>query len=187
MNAKDKTTAALLCFFLGGISAHRFYVGKPASAFAQAALAVGGAIVMVTSVMATPSNDVGGVIGIFALIGGVLWIIFDFVMILLGRFTDGAGNSIGKSQPRTEPMNHGVASPHRVQQRILLTAKQQGGLVGPTEVAMRAGIDIDEAKRYLEGLVDKGHAEIQLRKDGALVYVFPELLTEEKRNELDRL
>ena len=84
-------------------------------------------------------------------------------------------------------MNHEAPNPQRIQQRILLTAKQQGGFVSPTEVAMRAGIGIDDAKQHLEGLVDKGHADLQLRKDGALVYVFPDLLTDEKRDELDRL
>ena len=59
----------LLCFFLGGLGIHRFYVGKTGTGIAQL-LTCGGC-------------------GIWALI--------DFVMILLGNFTDAEGNVI-KSQ-----------------------------------------------------------------------------------------
>ena len=63
---KSKLTAALLCWFLGVLGAHRFYVGKTGSAIAQL-LTCGGC-------------------GIWALI--------DFIMILLGNFTDADGNPL---------------------------------------------------------------------------------------------
>ena len=34
-------------------------------------------------------------------------------------------------------------------------------------------------------MVDQGHAELRARNDGTLVYVFPDLLTAEKRAEFD--
>jgi TM2 domain-containing membrane protein YozV len=58
--------AFLLCFFLGWAGAHRFYVGK-----------IGTGILMLFT---------GGVLG-------VLWLI-DFIMIIVGAFTDKAGNKI---------------------------------------------------------------------------------------------
>ncbi len=57
---KQKIVALLLCFFLGALGAHRFYVGKTGSAVAQL-LTCGG-------------------LGIWALI--------DLIMIALGKFTD---------------------------------------------------------------------------------------------------
>ena len=63
ISPKSKTTALLLCFFLGSFGAHRFYVGK-----------AGTGILWLLTV---------GFCGIGTLI--------DFIMLLLGNFKDGAG------------------------------------------------------------------------------------------------
>jgi TM2 domain-containing membrane protein YozV len=63
-SSKSKITAALLCFFLGALGVHRFYVGKTGT----------GIIWLLTL----------GCVGIGALV--------DFIMILIGKFTDKEGN-----------------------------------------------------------------------------------------------
>jgi len=60
---KKRLVALLLCFFLGGLGVHRFYVGKTGSGVAQL-LTLGG-------------------LGIWALI--------DLIMILCGKFSDKEG------------------------------------------------------------------------------------------------
>ena len=66
MQSKSKLVAALLCFFLGEFGIHRFYVGK-----------VGSGVVQLLT---------GGGCGIWALI--------DFIMIIIGSFTDADGNKL---------------------------------------------------------------------------------------------
>lgn len=63
---KSKVTAALLCFFLGAIGVHRFYVGKVGTGVAQ----------------------------LFTLGGLGIWALIDFIMILTGSFTDANGKKL---------------------------------------------------------------------------------------------
>jgi TM2 domain-containing membrane protein YozV len=59
----------VLCFFAGFLGVHRFYVGKVGSGIAQ-----------------------------LLTFGGLgFWILWDFIQICRGRFTDSAGNAITNS------------------------------------------------------------------------------------------
>ena len=68
MSDKSRTVAALLCFFLGALGVHRFYAGK-----------IGTGIVWLLTL---------GCFGIGVLV--------DFIMILVGKFTDKDGKVIEK-------------------------------------------------------------------------------------------
>jgi len=57
---------------------------------------------------------------------------------------------------------------------ILKTAKDNQGIVTPSEVAVESGLSIDQAKRALEKLVSNGHADIRISKNGNMVYFFQE-------------
>lgn len=65
VSKKKKLVALLLCFFLGGLGIHRFYVGK-----------VGTGILQIVTI--------GGFFGI--------WVLIDLIMIILGKFSDKEGN-----------------------------------------------------------------------------------------------
>jgi hypothetical protein len=66
---------------------------------------------------------------------------------------------------------------------ILRTAKKNGGVATPGEVALEGDIPIEEAKKALERLVSGGYADIRVRKSGAIVYVFTEFLQDESQFE----
>jgi TM2 domain-containing membrane protein YozV len=68
MGTKGFVPAILLCFFLGALGAHRFYVGK-----------IGTGILMLLT------------------LGGLgIWALIDFVMIVIGKFTDKEGNALAR-------------------------------------------------------------------------------------------
>jgi TM2 domain-containing membrane protein YozV len=66
---KSWLVALLLCFFLGFLGIHRFYVGK-----------VGTAILQIITF--------GGFFGI--------WVLIDFIMIAIGKFTDKQGQALAR-------------------------------------------------------------------------------------------
>lgn len=66
---------------------------------------------------------------------------------------------------------------------ILRTAKKNGGVATPGEVALEGDIPIHEAKKALEQLVSGGYADIRVRKSGAIVYVFTEFLQDDTQFE----
>ena len=59
---------------------------------------------------------------------------------------------------------------------ILKLAKENKGIITVSDVALRADISIEEAKNHLETLLSKGFVELRVRKSGALVYVFPDMM-----------
>lgn len=65
---KSRAAAAILCFLLGGLGIHRFYVGK-----------IGSAILQIISCC------------VFI---GFIWVIVDFIMIIVGSFTDSNGKPL---------------------------------------------------------------------------------------------
>ena len=66
MSDKKMVTACLLCFFLGGLGIHRFYVGKAGT----------------------------GILMILTLGGLGIWVIIDLVMIVTGGFKDSEGKDL---------------------------------------------------------------------------------------------
>ena len=65
---KSRLVALLLCWFLGWLGLHRFYVGKTGT----------------------------GILMIVTFGGFGLWILFDLIMIIIGSFTDVEGRTVFK-------------------------------------------------------------------------------------------
>ncbi len=68
---------------------------------------------------------------------------------------------------------------------ILKTAKANQGVVTPSEVALESGMSIDQAKNALEKLVNKGHAELRVNRNGNMVYFFSEFYKYDSHPDLE--
>lgn len=77
--------------------------------------------------------------------------------------------------PPTMPPGARPAEPAEpLERRILKAAQKGGGAVTPAQVALEAGCTLDEAKAQLDGMSKKGHCELRISQNGALIYVFPD-------------
>lgn len=79
MSSKSKSTTFLLCYFLGALGVHRFYLGK----------LITGLLMLLT----------GG--------GLMLWWILDLYLIATGRLKDKQGNDLSVAQPYADRPNAG--------------------------------------------------------------------------------
>jgi TM2 domain-containing membrane protein YozV len=69
--------ALLLCLFLGSLGVHRFYVGQTKTGVTMLLLVLLGSWIF----------------GLGAIVAWI-WAIIDLINIIIGKFTDGAGNVI---------------------------------------------------------------------------------------------
>lgn len=155
---------AYLLWFISGFGAlgfHRFYLGKIPT----------GLLWMLT----------GGL--------GMFGAIYDFItlprQVAEANLREELRNSLNSSRSDNfqnlnwryaEDGQARIVSKNNIEQTILRLAKQNRGIVSASELALEGSISLDEAKEALEKLVDKGHAELRVRKTGTLVYTFPEFM-----------
>ena len=157
---------AYLLWALGGfgtLGLHRFYLRKPGT----------------------------GVL--WLLTGGVLWIGAVVDLFRLPRLVDEA-NVLARHRaelaaPRPATFAPSTQPQESLEQAILRVAKENGGLVSPSAVATSGNWTLDETKSYLDGMVDKGHAELRPTRSGtpSVVYVIPDFLTDGTRGQLEDL
>ena len=84
VSPKSKMTAALLAFFLGSLGIHRFYAGKIGTGIVLLLLTIIGYVTIFV------------VVGYFLLSAVGIWVLIDFIMILMGKFKDKNGLLITK-------------------------------------------------------------------------------------------
>ena len=61
----------------------------------------------------------------------------------------------------------------------LRVAKANRGAVSAPDLALEAGIGIDAAKKFLEELAKKGHAEMRVCQNGSLIFIISEFSGDE--------
>ncbi|MBN2531469.1 MAG: TM2 domain-containing protein [Spirochaetales bacterium] len=72
-----------------------------------------------------------------------------------------------------------------IEKIILKTAKKNDGIVTSSEVALNGEISLDQAKEYLEKLAKKGFAEMRVKKNGVIVFCFPEFMQETRTSDFE--
>jgi hypothetical protein len=70
-----------------------------------------------------------------------------------------------------QPKKPSVAS---IEKQILLTAKEENGVVTPALIALKTELSIQEAEKKLDEMAQSGYTMMQIRENGRIEYEFPE-------------
>ena len=69
---------------------------------------------------------------------------------------------------------------------ILRVAKANHGIASPAEIALEGNLSTDAAREQLDALVNKGIGDVRVRRNGSLVYAFPDFLDEQGSADLEQ-
>ncbi|GHV83887.1 hypothetical protein AGMMS50212_12270 [Spirochaetia bacterium] len=160
---------AYLLWFLSGFGVlgfHRFYLGKPLSA-----------------ILFMCTGGLAGIGSIYDLITLGSQVNEANVLLAIRDNSKYQSNYQNVNDGNWRYVNDGDAhfvhendKKDSVERRILKLARRKQGILTASETALEANITLDEAKKQLELLVTRGHAEMRIRKSGTMVFTFPEFM-----------
>ncbi|MFP4329383.1 MAG: TM2 domain-containing protein [Spirochaetaceae bacterium] len=151
---------------VGVAGLHRFYLGKPLS----------GIVFLMT----------GGLFGF-----GTIYDAFTMSsQVREAEIEDRLSRPIGYDEDgdyviRVSRSGDPSGRPEDLEHIILRTAKESGGVVSPTGIALEARVSVEDAKEQLENMVRGGFVELKVKKSGHIVYVVPDFLTRAAEAELE--
>ena len=70
---------------------------------------------------------------------------------------------------------------------ILCTAKEHNGVASPAIVSLEADVNLEAARKALDALVSQGFAEMRVTPSGGIVFLFPDLVSDEDNLDLEDL
>jgi len=118
---------------------------------------------------------------IFTVAFGIAWAVTDIVWLAFPMLFAGVLPMVEgirrlyaarSSKPVvTRPKKPGVAW---VEKQILLTAKEENGVVTPALIALKTELSIQEAEKKLDEMAQSGYTMMQIRENGRIEYEFPE-------------
>ncbi len=79
----------------------------------------------------------------------------------------------------------GSGKKESLEQIILKTARNNRGVVTPSTIAVESGKTLDEVKKNLDTLVEKGYADLKVTRSGTLVYFFGEFAGSDPHPDLE--
>jgi hypothetical protein len=81
----------------------------------------------------------------------------------------------------TTPKIDAKSAAARGEKTVLRVARDKGGRVTPSLVALESDLSVEDAEKALDDLAKKGHASIIVREDGRIEYEFIEFLPVQDR------
>jgi hypothetical protein len=159
----SKPFAYLLWLFsgFGWLGLHRFYLRKP-----------------FTGILWALTGGLGGLGSIYDLLTlGLQVNRANLELALFNQMWQHGG--YGGTRYAEDASSRVIRDNASIERTALRVAKANRGAVSAAELALEAGIEIDAAKKVLEELARKGHAEMRIRRNGTLVFIIHEFSEDE--------
>jgi len=107
---------------------------------------------------------------------GAVFVVFP----ILGGLRRVAREVSDSGQRRREALEAAQAQEreHRdtLEKQVIRVAHERRGVVTPALVVLHTDLRLEEAEKVLETLAARGHAQMRIKDNGTIDYVFPELL-----------
>lgn len=108
---------------------------------------------------------------------GTWWFVFPMVFAGILPLVEGLRRLGRERQLRVDgTQREALRSTASAEKQILLTAKEEKGIVTPALVALKTDLSIQEAEKLLEEMARKGYAAMRVTESGRIEYEFPEFL-----------
>lgn len=124
----------------------------------------------------TTGFAIAAVFGFLYLRGGSWIWIFPAVFAGLLPMMDGFRRVIAAGQQRKAQFAQTQRRPEQMEREVLQIARDRGGVVTPSLVALETSLSIAEAEQVLGDLASRGHAGIEVRADGRIEYEFADFM-----------
>ena len=126
------------------------------------------------------------VFGVFGF-GFLLPVLFLFLALQLGALVrrhhlhaaDRSAAAAWGTRERVHPQGR------RLENRVFRLAYRLGGRLTVSDLVVDLDLSLDEARRFLDQLVDHTHVTMEVRDDGLVYYEFPEIIARRRGAEGD--
>jgi hypothetical protein len=120
---------------------------------------------------------------IFTLAFGIAWAVTHIVWLAIPMLFAGVMPMVEgirrlASARRYKPVAAQSKKPAvaSIEKQILLTAKEENGIVTPALIALKTDLSIQEAETKLDEMAQNGYTMMQIRENGRIEYEFPEFM-----------
>ena len=114
--------------------------------------------------------------GIAWSVTGIVWLAIPMLFAGVMPMVEGIRRlaSARRYKPvAAQPKKPTVAS---IEKQILLTAREENGVVTPALIALKTELSIQEAEKKLDEMAKNGYTMMQIRENGRIEYEFPEFM-----------
>ena len=114
--------------------------------------------------------------GIAWAVTGIVWLAIPMLFAGVMPMVEGIRRLVWARQSKPVAARPKKPSVAAVEKQILLTAKEENGVVTPALIALKTELSIQEAEKKLDEMAQNGYTMMQIRENGRIEYEFPEFM-----------